>query len=203
MAADHVIYVHNRCDPVKLRSSRFSFQMRQQEPETGLFFFNLLHCLHLLQSSIEGKAVDIFNIIVLHPEMAHKWGGSITNSYVSWMSLLILCLFTRLKILQFFLNQLIKSLANYAVKSLINARRLMLNTSAFQFLYGGNFGLCCWTPVHNATSVFYFAAKIASKVLCKFIFSFASKPQVFNFFESCSDNYLRERTTQKTWRSVI
>lgn len=35
-----------------------------------------------LKSSIEGKAVDIFNIIVLHPEMAHKWGGSITNSYV-------------------------------------------------------------------------------------------------------------------------
>ena len=60
------------------------FQIRQQEPETGLFFFfNLLNCLHLLQSSIEGKAVVIFNIIVLHPEMAHKWGGSITNSYVS------------------------------------------------------------------------------------------------------------------------
>ena len=83
MAADHVIYVHNRCDPVKLRSSRFSFQNKTARARNRAFFFNLLNCLHLLQSSIEGKAVDIFNIIVLHPEMAHKWGGSVTNSYVS------------------------------------------------------------------------------------------------------------------------
>lgn len=108
MAADHVIesyqwrlqkapYVSNRCDPLELRSLQFGFQEIQQDSETGLFF-NSLNFLYLLQSSIDGKAVDIFNIIVLHPEMAHRWGGSITNSYVSWMSLLILCLFTRLKI---------------------------------------------------------------------------------------------------------
>ena len=37
----------------------------------------------------------------------------------------------------FFSNQLIKSLANYAEKRK-NSLRLMLNASAFQFLYGGN-----------------------------------------------------------------
>ena len=37
-----------------------------------------------------------------------------------------------------FSNPLIKSLANYAEKILINSLRLVLNRSAFQFLYGGN-----------------------------------------------------------------
>ena len=38
----------------------------------------------------------------------------------------------------FFSNQLIMPLANYAVKRLINSLRLMLDTSAFHFLFCGN-----------------------------------------------------------------
>lgn len=58
-----------------------------------------------------------------------------------------------------FSNQLIKSLANDAEKRLINSLRLMLNRSAFQFLYGGNLTLVVELRCHNATSVFYFAKK--------------------------------------------
>ncbi|XP_068670849.1 stAR-related lipid transfer protein 3-like isoform X2 [Montipora foliosa] len=38
--------------------------------------------IYRLKSSLDGKTEDIFNLIVLRPDMAHKWGGSITDSYV-------------------------------------------------------------------------------------------------------------------------
>ena len=54
-----------------------------------------------------------------------------------------------------FSNQVIKPLANYGEKRLINSLRLMLNRSAFQFLYGGNLAFVVEVRCHNATSVFY------------------------------------------------
>ena len=36
-----------------------------------------------LKDSLDAKAEDVFNLVILHPEDASKWGGNITYSCVS------------------------------------------------------------------------------------------------------------------------